>query len=76
MKNNNEIDDYIHLKVNYWILTGLCGIFLGLFMLSWLKVWGSGYVIAYGSLFIICAFYALVLYIKKRDIELKFRNVQ
>lgn len=76
MKADKAMDDYIHLRVNYWLLTGLSGIFLGLFMLSLLKTWGWAYLISYGSLFSTCAFYASELYFKKKRIELKIRNIR
>lgn len=75
MKANNAMDDYIHLRANYWILTGLSGVFLGLFMLALLKTWGWIYLISFGSLLATCAFYALELYFKKRSVELKIRDI-
>lgn len=76
MKAPNAMDDYIHLRANYWILTGLSGIFLGLLMLSLLNNWGMGYLITFGGLFSLCAFYTLELYFKIRSVELKNRDVR
>ncbi len=75
MKTNNAMEDYIHLRANYWILTSLCGIFLGLFILSLLNVWGIAYLIAYGSLFGTCAFYALELSVRKKSSEWEIKNI-
>ncbi|WP_431222093.1 hypothetical protein ACQ86O_17040 [Serratia sp. L9] len=75
MKTDKAMDEYIHLRANYWILTGLSGIFMGLFMLSLLQAWGWAYLLSYGSLFTLCAFYALELYFKKRSFELENRHL-
>lgn len=76
MKANNALDDYIHLRANYWILTALSGIFLGLLMLSLLKAWRPAYLITFGCLFITCAFYSRKLYFRKRSAELKNMDVR
>ncbi|MDQ9126607.1 hypothetical protein RDT67_09205 [Serratia fonticola] len=76
MTTPNQQEDYIHLTVNYWIVTVLCGVFLGLFLLAWLKGWEGVYRLSYGSLFATAAFYAIELYFKKRSHELRSKDIR
>lgn len=76
MKTPNQQEDYIYLTVNYWIVTVLCGVFLGLFLLAWQKDWGGAYRLSYGGLFATTAFYAIELYFKKRSFELRSKDIR
>ncbi|MFC0226943.1 hypothetical protein [Serratia aquatilis] len=76
MKVTNALDDYIHLRANYWILTGVSGISLGLFMISFFNQWGLVCLISLGGVFTLSAFYTIKLYLKKRSVELKLRNMR
>ncbi|WP_422528636.1 hypothetical protein [Serratia fonticola] len=76
MKTPNQQEEYIYLTVNYWIVTVLCGVFLGFFLLAWLKDWGGGYRLSYGGLFATAAFYAIELYFKKRSFELRGKDIR
>ncbi|WP_411754339.1 hypothetical protein [Serratia sp. (in: enterobacteria)] len=69
MKTPNQQENYIYLTVNYWIVTVLCGVFLGLLRLAWLKDWGGAYRLSYSGLFAIAAFYAIELYFKKEALS-------
>ncbi|WP_025123218.1 MULTISPECIES: hypothetical protein [unclassified Serratia (in: enterobacteria)] len=76
MKTSKEQDDYIYLAVNYWIVTVLCGLFLGLFLLAMLNNWGGAYRLSYGSLLVTAAFYAIELSGKKRNAKLSVKNIR
>jgi hypothetical protein len=76
MTTPNQQEGYIYLAVNYWIVTVLCGVFLGLFLLAWLKDWGVAYRLSYGILFAIAAFYAIELYFKKINFELRSKDLR
>lgn len=76
MKITNALDDYIHLRANYWILTFLSGIFLGLFMISFFNQWGAACLISLGGLFFLSAFYTFKIYIKKVNMKLKIKDIR
>ncbi|HGM5489748.1 TPA: hypothetical protein ACKP1B_001347 [Serratia fonticola] len=76
MKTTKEQDEYIYLTVNYWIVTVLCGLFLGLFLLSMLNNWSWTYRLSYGSLLATSAFYAIELSGKKRSAKLSVKNIR
>lgn len=76
MKTSKEQENYIYLAVNYWIVTVLCGLFLGLFLLSVLNDWGGAYRLSYGCLLVTAAFYAIDLYGKKRNAKLGIKDIR
>lgn len=75
MKQEMIAEEYMYARVNYWILTLLCSVFMALFLLSFLQSWNIDYQLSFIILFIMLALLSLHLNAKVKYFKSQLQSV-